>query len=144
MIQTNPNKQVKKYHNKKPKKKKKRTYNKSKKCKYHSIKIKEWVVCNSTYELIHLKNLDKDKTVERFEYEPLEIEYFSSSGKKHKYVPDFVVYYTDGRVEIQEVKSCWKLKHKITKIKTKIGKELVEDPETDYTAYKIYTEKELF
>ncbi len=46
---------------------------------------------------------DRDPTVRDYKSQPLRIPYVDSEGKKHTYVPDFMVWYVDGSIEIHEV-----------------------------------------
>ena len=87
--------------------------------------------------------MENDYSIRKYGYEVMSIEYESASGKTHIYVPDFVVYFKDGRQEIHEVKSLWKLKHQVTRIKTKIAEGLVEESD-EFSAYKIISEEDIF
>src|SRR5947209_17236474 len=46
---------------------------------------------------------DRDPTVRDYQSQPLRIPYNDSEGKKHSYVPDFMVWRVDGSIEIHEV-----------------------------------------
>ena len=47
--------------------------------------------------------LDRDPTVKDYKSQPLRISYADSEGKRHTYVPDFLVWKVDGSIEIHEV-----------------------------------------
>lgn len=59
--------------------------------------------CRSSWEKRHALALDADATVSKFSYEPLSVTYVDATGKKRRYVPDFVVLRVDGSVEMHEV-----------------------------------------
>jgi hypothetical protein len=46
---------------------------------------------------------DRDPAVRDYQSQPMRIPYDDSEGKKHTYVPDFLVWKVDGSVEIHEV-----------------------------------------
>ena len=46
---------------------------------------------------------DRDPTVRDYQSQPIRIPYDDSEGKKHTYVPDFMVWKIDGSIEIHEV-----------------------------------------
>lgn len=46
---------------------------------------------------------DRDPTVKDYKSQPIRIPFEDSEGKKHTYVPDFMVWYVDGSIEIHEV-----------------------------------------
>src|SRR5258708_8183410 len=46
---------------------------------------------------------DRDPTVRDYQSQPIRIPYDDSDGKKHTYVPDFMVWKVDGSIEIHEV-----------------------------------------
>ena len=56
----------------------------------------------SSYELIHMKRLDEDTSVVDWRHEPFWLKY-EFEGRTRRYLPDFVVTFSDGRREIQEV-----------------------------------------
>lgn len=60
----------------------------------------------SGWELTVCNYLDNDSTVLKYTYEALEIQYLSNlkAKKLRKYIPDFLVWYTDGKVKMVEVK----------------------------------------
>jgi len=65
------------------------------------------VVARSRWELMYMNALDMSPMVRKWISEPknLNISYLSPIDKKvHQYWPDFLVQYTDGNVEILEVK----------------------------------------
>src|SRR5271167_238826 len=65
------------------------------------------VVARSKWELMYMQALDLSPMVRKWISEPrnLGISYLSPLDKKvHEYWPDFLVQYTDGNIEILEVK----------------------------------------
>lgn len=59
----------------------------------------------SGWELRYITYLDAELDVISFQHEPIKIEYVSNArtGRKRKYIPDFVVQYVD-RIEVVEIK----------------------------------------
>lgn len=88
------------------KKKKRRKKSRYKTGVHISPKCKESINYRSGYELITARHLDNDPLVEKYEYESIKIPYVSNkkTGHKRNYIPDFLVYYTDGRKVLIEVK----------------------------------------
>lgn len=65
------------------------------------------VVARSKWEMIYMQALDRSPMVRKWISEPrnLNISYLDPLDKKvHQYWPDFLVQYTDGNIEILEVK----------------------------------------
>lgn len=46
---------------------------------------------------------DRDPTIRDYQSQPIRISYEDSEGKRHTYVPDFMVWKVDGSIEIHEV-----------------------------------------
>lgn len=70
--------------------------------KYSSSKTGKTCHYRSSWELKYMKKLDSDELVRFWEYEPLYIDY-QLDGRAHRYLPDFIVTFTDGRREMHEV-----------------------------------------
>lgn len=85
-----------------PRKKRKKHYRSG---VHNSPKAGECVY-RSGWELGFMKYLDLSPDVVSYEYESLVIFYLSNimTARMRKYIPDFVVKYSDGRTEIIEIK----------------------------------------
>ena len=96
----------------------------------------------SGWELAYMKYLDGNTHVVKWEYEKISIEYISNirSGKIRRYIPDFYVEYSDGRIEIVEIKPKRKLDQAIIKKKTSAAEAWCSSKGITYT---IITEVEL-
>lgn len=70
---------------------------------YESTKMKKSFFYRSGYENIVFQCLDELHCVNSYDVEPFEIPYIHQ-GKAHKYTPDIIVSYVDGRKEIIEIK----------------------------------------
>jgi hypothetical protein len=70
---------------------------------YESTKMGKSIHYRSGYEAKIYEYLDSDAEVLTFEVEPFEIDYIHK-GKAHKYVPDILIRFLDGRTELWEVK----------------------------------------
>lgn len=89
---------------------------KKRRSRYHRgehVSPKSPNVCRfrSGWELRYMQHLDADPNVVSYEYEALVIPYVSNvrTGKMRKYLPDLVVRYADGRVEVVEIKQSRKV-----------------------------------
>lgn len=73
---------------------------------YLSKKLGIELRLRSGWELVYVTHLDTADDVVTYAYEPVVIPYVSNvrSGRQRKYVPDFMVTYTDGHRELVEVK----------------------------------------
>jgi hypothetical protein len=69
---------------------------------YVSSKTSRKSYYRSSWELRHMRALDADQDVMTWRYEPFYIDY-EWERRTHKYLPDFVVEFSDGHCEIQEV-----------------------------------------
>lgn len=47
--------------------------------------------------------LDRDRTVRDYNSQPETFEFYDPKGKKHRYTPDFIVWRTNGNIEVHEV-----------------------------------------
>jgi hypothetical protein len=70
---------------------------------YESSKMQRKLHYRSGYEAKIYEYLDADVDVNAFDVEPFEIPYIHK-GEAHKYIPDIIVKFIDGRTEIWEVK----------------------------------------
>lgn len=99
----------------------------------------------SSYELAYLQKLEEDVKVIRYMYEPFELGYVDMYNKNRKYIPDFMVLYSDSSVLITEIKPEAMLKDYDVQAKAKAAKAFIKDNYPDINiAYKFITEKDLF
>lgn len=89
-----------------------------------------------------MDHLDSDPRVVDWLYEALSIEYVSNkrTGKIRRYFPDFVVRYSDGSVEIVEVKPSRKVGKAVNVKKAEAARTWCSDNGFDYV---ILTEHDL-
>jgi hypothetical protein len=73
---------------------------------YNSPKCSKPIEYRSGWERTVCEYLDNDVDVVAYAYESLEIQYLSNlkSKKVRKYIPDFLVWYANGKVKMVEVK----------------------------------------
>lgn len=73
----------------------------------------------SGWELAYIKWLDANPSVKSFRYEGVVIIYISNvrSGMHHRYFPDFLVEYVDGRQVLVEIKPARKVGQRINQKK---------------------------
>jgi hypothetical protein len=96
----------------------------------------------SGWELAYMVFLDGNSDVIKYDYEKLVIEYISNvkSKRVRRYFPDFHVFYSDGRVEVIEIKP----KRRMTNAAVvKKAKAAVEWCRTHGATYIMLTEVEL-
>lgn len=70
---------------------------------YQSEKTKRTVNFRSGLELKFYEKLEKNPNVKDYRVENVNIEYFFE-GSKHTYIPDVLVEYADGKIEMWEIK----------------------------------------
>lgn len=89
-----------------------------------------------------MKHLDSDPTVVTWSYEQVVIEYVSNirTKKTRRYYPDFLVTFSDGRVELLEVKPRRKLMQQTVKKKAAAAVEWCREKNV---TYRMLTEIEL-
>lgn len=63
---------------------------------------RDFAYYRSSWELRHMMEMDTDQTVVSYQYEPHSI-YYEFDGRTRRYVPDFLVKFSDGHLELQEV-----------------------------------------
>lgn len=96
----------------------------------------------SSYELKALNILETDSSVKSFDRARIVVPYNkSSTGRIHKYLPDFCVEYHDGRAEIIEVKAKWQLSEQDTSEKLEQAESFLEE---NGFIFNVWTEDTLF
>jgi len=77
------------------------------------VSNKTGLVCKyrSGWEAKYMEFLDSSDQIKTWLYESFHIDYISNkkTGKTRKYIPDFRIEYTDGQVEIVEIKPSRKV-----------------------------------
>lgn len=81
----------------------------SKKGYYFSLKNHAIIYYASSYELIAFQILEQMSIVNRYQRCPFSVPYMTNDGCTHRYVPDILVEYQDGKQEVIEVKPQWAL-----------------------------------
>ena len=101
---------------------------------YDAVKCKEPVKYRSSWELTVAQHLDDDPTVESFEYETIIIPYITSrtSMRIRKYIPDFIVKYSDGRTVIIEVKRQSALNQRTIMVKAEAARKFAATKGWEY------------
>jgi hypothetical protein len=105
---------------------------------YFSKKNNKELYYQSSYELLAFNILEQQDAVVKYEKCKFSIDYVKPSDNfTHKYVPDILVIYDDGRKQIIEIKAEWQLEDEIVKAKQMAAKEKFGDE------YAIWSEKDL-
>jgi len=99
---------------------------------YYSSKMKKIFYYRSTWERMFMERLDEDNTVEGWRYEEITIPY-EFEGISKRYVPDFLVRYTDGSRAIIEIgQRALKKQHPLEMAKIEAGKKFCETKGWDF------------
>lgn len=112
--------------------------------KHTSTKTEKEVTYRSSYELRHFMNLDADPKVATYHSEVIEIPYIDSQGTARRYIPDIIVVYTDGTIEVHEIKPKEMLKDVNVQRKAKACRKFLKDSLDQTVKYKFVTEEDLF
>jgi hypothetical protein len=78
---------------------------------YQSAKLGKWITGDSNYEIARFIELDADPNVLSYTRDVDPIPYKDSTGKGRGYHPDILVTYTDGRIEVEEIKPAMIIKN---------------------------------
>lgn len=112
---------------------------------FYSNKNKGSYPYKSSYELAYLHLLENDPTVHQYIYEPFSLYYKDVNDKQRSYLPDFMVLYTDGTMEIAEIKPTIMLKDYDVRAKALACELYLKETFKDLQIpYKFVTEKDLF
>ena len=115
--------------------------------KYYSEKNKKEFTYRSSYELRFYHLLDMDPRVETYDVEGVKVPYIDVDGTKRNYIPDVIVMYKTGRLEVCEVKPQVMLENETVQLKAAACKiyfkELLKSSGVPFS-FKFITEKDLF
>ena len=123
-------------------KKRKRSKNRYHSGEYKSTKTGMTAIFRSSWEYEYMVWLDSNPDVVRWESESVRIAYRRNllSSNLSFYIPDFLIFYTDGRKELVEIKPASKRENKIVCRKEMSAIQWCEE---HMATYKILTEVEL-
>ena len=112
---------------------------------FYSEKNKDMFPYKSSYELAYLHLIEKDSKVLSYIYEPFELYYIDSNGKRRIYIPDFMVLYDNGSILISEIKPKAMLQDFDVQAKGRACREyLLKEYSNVDISYCFITEKDLF
>ena len=121
-------------------------FNKGKKYrsgKFFSIKAGREIEYRSLYEYAFYKGMDSDTSVVRYIVEPMKIPYMDSTGLRRNYIPDVLVLYSTGAVELCEIKPSSAKKAVNVQLKARAAVAFLKDNRIN-AKYRFITEKEIF
>lgn len=121
-------------------------FNKGKKYrsgKFFSIKAGREIEYRSLYEYAFYKGMDSDTSVVRYIVEPMKIPYTDSTGLRRNYIPDVLVLYSTGAVELCEIKPSSARKAVNVQLKARAAVAFLKDNRIN-AKYRFITEKEIF
>lgn len=114
---------------------------------YYSRKNKKNVVYRSSYELKFFHALEENPAVVSYEVENIKIPYIDVDGKRKKYIPDVIVLYKSGAIDVCEVKPKAMLEDETVKRKATACKDYFQSLAVHSKVdckYKFITEDDLF
>lgn len=111
--------------------------------KYFSNKAGKEVEYRSLYEYAFYKGMDSDSGVIKYIVEPMKIPYTDSSGLRRNYIPDVLVLYTTGKMELCEIKPSSAKKAINVQLKARAAVAYLKDNAIN-AKYRFITEKEIF
>jgi len=103
---------------------------------WQSSKTGKWEPAASRYEMFRMKQLDEDQSV--VSWSRANLEFIYAGGKK--YIPDFHIYYSDGRQVVEEIKPEFQLQNEKEKAKWAAAKTALGKVGIDF---RVVTEKEM-
>lgn len=99
----------------------------------------------SSYELAYLHQLESNPNVHQYIYEPFSLYYVDVNDKRRTYIPDFMVLFIDGKIEITEIKPQIMLRDFDVQSKAKSCREYIAETFKGVDmVYKFITERDLF
>lgn len=111
--------------------------------KYFSTKAGNDVEYRSLYEYAFYKGMDTDSSVIKYIVEPMKIPYTDNSGLRRNYIPDVLVLYSDGRLELCEIKPSSAKKAINVQLKARAAVVFLKENKIN-AKYRFITEKEIF
>lgn len=107
---------------------------------WYSPKNKSWSVADSIWEAVRMEQLDNDEYVLSWEKNTEQIPYVGLDGNTHHYIPDFKIYYTNGKIIVEEIKPSSLIGTEINQIKFSAAESFYEKKGIPF---KIVTENEI-
>lgn len=104
---------------------------------YESYKTGKNMPYRSSWELRLMKVLDRDGNVEWYEYEDVTLYYNDDNGVQHRYLPDFIVKYSDGDERMIEVKPEAMLEDRTVILKEIAAKEYCKENNLTYEFFTL-------
>jgi phosphopantothenoylcysteine synthetase/decarboxylase len=113
--------------------------------KFYSKKNKTTFTYRSSYELKFFLDLESNKKVNSYISEAMYIPYIDSTGVQRTYIPDLLVLYMDGTMEVLEIKPKAMVKDADVQKKAAACRNyLLKNYKDEKIRYKFITEKDLF
>lgn len=110
---------------------------------YKSVKNRSYMKYRSAYEYAFFEQLEYDPNVIKYLSEPIEIRYVDVDLKKRTYIPDVLVLYKDGRMELCEVKPTIMLRDPNVQLKAKAAIRKIKSTGKNMS-FRFVTENDLF
>ena len=110
---------------------------------YKSVKNRSYMKYRSAYEYAFFEQLEFDPNVIKYLSEPIEIRYVDVDLKKRTYIPDVLVLYKDGRMELCEVKPTIMLRDPNVQLKAKAAIRKIKSTGKNMS-FRFVTENDLF
>ena len=110
---------------------------------YKSVKNRSYMKYRSAYEYAFFEQLESNPNVIKYLSEPIEIRYVDVDLKKRTYIPDVLVLYKDGRMELCEVKPTIMLRDPKVQLKAKAAIRKIKSTGKNMS-FRFVTENDLF
>lgn len=110
---------------------------------YKSVKNRSYMKYRSAYEYAFFEQLESDPNVIKYLSEPIEIRYVDVDLKNRTYIPDVLVLYKDGRMELCEVKPTIMLRDLNVQLKAKAAIRKIKSTGKNMS-FRFVTENDLF
>ncbi len=112
---------------------------------FHSKKNQSSYTYRSAYEYAYLTKIENDPNVVQYVVEPFQIPYIDEDNKKRTYKPDIIVLYSNGSLEVVEIKPKEMLVNVRVQRKAAAAKIFLKKNYKDSeVTYRFITEEEIF
>lgn len=110
---------------------------------FKSVKNRQYMKYRSAYEYAFFEKLESDPNVIKYLAEAIHIPYVDIDLKKRTYIPDVLVLYKDGRMELCEVKPTIMLKDQNVQLKARAAIRKIKSTGKNMS-FRFVTENDLF
>lgn len=117
--------------------------NEYRKGSFNSMKNQTIMTYRSSYEYEYMKKLEADSRCLKYISEPFMIPYVDADGAKKNYIPDLLVLWDTGKIELLEIKPSAMIRASNVQRKAKWAIRWLKEKSPDIT-FRFITEKDIF